>query len=170
MFSNTEKFLNKQIHRLEAQPITVSNNNGHDNSTELEPLLVHNEGNKLSRFLDFRKKKTDKLSSMSKDNRQQDIESKFTWWTKFYNSLNHEHTDGIQKHRLTIFDCELENVAEYNNLTDWAEPMSLMKGTNSKKLSGPKDIIYGTLKCNIRVIKTNEGDNKDALIDMRSSR
>lgn len=169
MFSNTEKFLDKQINRVDAQIVTESNH-VHDNGTELKPLLV-NTSNKLSKFLNFRKKKSDKdLTSMTKASRQQDVESKFTWWTKFYNSLNHEHTGGMEKHRLTIFDCELEKVAEFNNLTDWAEPMPLMKGTNSKKLSGPKDITYGVLKCNIRVIKTREGDNKDALIDMRTNR
>lgn len=170
MFSNTEKFLEKRIFRLEAQPL-VDTNNVHESGTEIEPLLVNNVTNKFTQVLNFRRKKTEqRRTSIPKAKRQQDVENKFTWWTKFYNSLNQEHSGGIEKHLLTIFNCELENIAEFSNLTDWAEPMSLLKGTNSKKLSGPKDITYGTLKCNIRVIKTSESENKEAVIDMRNNR
>lgn len=109
-------------------------------------------------------------TSISKANKLQAVEKKFTWWTKFYNSLNCDHKGGIEKHRLTIFDCELERLAEYSYLTDWAEPMKLQKGTNSKKSSGPRDVTYGTLKCNICVIKTSKSDDNEAVVDMRGNR
>lgn len=171
MFSNSEKFLEKQTHRSDVKPV-VESNNANDNATELDPLLVKRPMNKLSKFLHFRRKKDDdRRTSISQASKQQAVESKFTWWTKFYNSLNHEQSKGgIEKHRLRIFDCELENCVEFSNLTDWAEPMKLLKGTNSKKLSGPKFLTYGMLKCNIRVIKTGEGDNSAAVVDMGGNR
>lgn len=170
MFSNTAKFLEKRIHCSDTDQAEESNNI-HDNGTELDPLLVKQSINKFSKFLQFGGKKDNaRRTSIPKANQQQVVESKFTWWTKFYNSLNYEHKGGIEKHRLRIFDCELEKLVEFNNLTDWAEPMKLLKGTNSKKLSGPKDVTYGILKCNIRVIKTDEGDNGEAIVDMRGSR
>lgn len=170
MFSNTEKFLEKRIHRPDAEPV-VESNNINDNVTESDPLLVKNPMDKLSKFLQFRRKKDDdRRTSISQASKQLAVESKFTWWTKFYNSLNQEHKGGIEKHRLRIFDCELEKSVEFSNLTDWAEPMTLLKGTNSKKISGPKYLTYGMLKCNIRVIKTSEGDNSAAVVDMGSNR
>lgn len=84
--------------------------------------------------------------------------------------MNCDDKGGIEKHRLRVFDRELEKVDEYSCLTDWAEPMNLIKGTNSKKLSGTKDLIYGMLKCNICVTKTGDGDNNDAVVDVRGNR
>lgn len=168
MFSNTEKFLENETNRSAAQSV-VESIHSHHNGTESDPLLVKKLTNKISIFRRFRGK-NERRTSTSKANRRETVESKFTWWTKFYNSLNHEHEGGIEKHRLRIFDCELEEVEEFSNLTDWAEPMKLLKGTNTKKLSGPKDVTYGLLKCNIRVIKTGEGDNSEAVVDMRGNR
>lgn len=170
MFSNTEKFLEKKVQRSDAQPV-VESKDIQINGTESDPLLIKHPNNKFAKFLNFRRKKDiERRTSIPKANQQQLVESKFTWWTKFYNSLNAEHKGGIAKHRLRIFDCELERIVEFRNLTDWAEPMKLLKGTNSKKLSRPKDVTYGTLKCNIRVIKTSEGENGEAIVDMTGSR
>lgn len=170
MFPNTDKFLEKQIHRSSAQTV-VETNNKYANGTEFDPLLVKQPANKFFNFIQFRRKKdSERRESIPKANKQQVVESKFTWWTKFYNSLNQEHKGGILKHRLRIFDCELEKSVEFSNLTDWAEPMKLLKGTNSKKLSIPKDVTYGLLKCNIRVIKNSEGDNSEAIVDMKGNR
>lgn len=179
MFSNTEKFLQKQIERPRVEGKIDLDNMGHphDNATELDPLIVDSNDDrptsKLTKFMNIRKKMSAlNLSSVPKPNRQQDAENQFTWWTKFYNSFNHESSGGrgIEKHRLKIFDCELEKLIEFDNLADWAEPMMLTRGTNSKKSSGPRDITYGMLKCNIRVTKTSEGGCKNALIDVRQNR
>lgn len=170
MFSNTEKFLARKIQRSDAQPV-VESNNTNDNGTESDPLLVKHPNNNFSKFLNFRRKKDiERRTSIPKANQQQIVESKFTWWTKFYNSLNSEHKGGIEKHRLRIFDCELERIVEFSNLNDWAEPMKLLKGTNSKKLSRPKDVTYGMLKCNVRVIKSREGESSEAIVDMTGNR
>lgn len=170
MFSNTGKFLEKEIHRSDAQQL-VESNNIHASGNELDPLVVKQPTNKISNFFQFRRKKdSERSTTLPKANKQQVAESKFTWWTKFYHSLNHEHKGGMVKHRLRIFDCELEKMIEFSNLTDWAEPMKLLKGTNSKKLSIPKDVTYGLLKCNIRVIKTSDGENSEAIVDMRGNR
>ncbi|XP_037045765.1 otoferlin [Bradysia coprophila] len=167
MFSNTGKFLTKPVDRSNEQT-GVESNKTRRNRTE---LLVKQPMNKLHKFLHFPKiKARESGKSVSKASKQRVVENKFTWYTKFYNSLNCDDKGGIEKHRLRVFDCELEKIDEYSNLTDWAEPMNLMKGTNSKKLSGPKDVIYGMLKCNIRVIKTSEGNNNEAVVDMRGNR
>lgn len=169
MFSNTEKFLKKQYHRSDAQPVNELKKI-HENRTELHPLSDRIPATIFSKFLQFhRKNDNERRASLPKVNKQQIVEGKFTWWTKFYNSLNGGLDGGIEKHRLRIFDCELEKIDEFSNLTDWAERMTLLKGTNSKKISGPKFETYGILKCNIRVIKTSEGDNSKA-IDMKGNR
>ncbi|KAJ6640633.1 Fer-1-like protein 6 [Pseudolycoriella hygida] len=171
MFTNTEKFLEKRVKLSDKRPHIESNDVIKKNGTDTEPFLMKRSASQIIKLLNFRRKKNSKCRTfVAKNDKQHVLENKFTWWTKFYNSLNHENKGGIEKHRLRIFDCELEKLAEYSNLTDWAEPMTLMKGTNSKKSSGPKDVAYGMLKCNIRVMSTNEGDNNEAMVDMRSNR
>lgn len=168
MFAHTEKFLKKPITPSDGQTVVEANNIQRNRTEQLaKPPII----NKFYKFWNFPKIKVRRRStSVSKGSKQQIAENKFTWYTKFYNSMNCDDKGGIEKHRLRVFDCELEKVDEYSCLTDWAEPMNLIKGTNSKKLSGPKDSIYGMLKCNICVTKTSDGDNNDAVVDVRGNR
>lgn len=84
-------------------------------------------------------------------------EENFTWWTKFYNSMNH-HSDDKEptlKHKLVIFDRELEKQSEYRFLQDWAETMHIYRrrsSTRSQRNSGSE--VYASLKCFLRIEKS----------------
>lgn len=96
--------------------------------------------------------KNSKLTIQRKWKRQ---ELEYTWWTKFYNSIDInnklDETNSTNKHYLKIFPNELEKQIEYNFLQDWAEPMSLIKGIMRKKNTIPIEEIYGQLKCSISI-------------------
>lgn len=85
-------------------------------------------------------------------------EQNFTWWTKFYNSMNHncsEDNEPTTKHKLVIFDRELEKQSEYRFLQDWAETMPIYQrrsSASSQRKSGSK--VYAALKCFLRIEKT----------------
>ncbi|XP_033149587.1 otoferlin [Drosophila busckii] len=81
------------------------------------------------------------------------INSNFTWWTKFYNAMyeDEEHTADRCKHSLIIYPNELEKQAEFSFLQDWAVPVPLVHGVKFKKHGPPKEDIYATLKLQIKI-------------------
>ncbi|KNC25719.1 Gram-negative bacteria-binding protein 3, partial [Lucilia cuprina] len=80
-------------------------------------------------------------------------ESEFNWWTKFYNSGFLEPCTALSdfKHKLCIYQNELEKQPEFSYLNDWAEPHSMVHGIRYKKNALPKEEIYATLKLHIKI-------------------
>lgn len=80
-------------------------------------------------------------------------EKEFTWWTKFYNSGIVASSNSISrfKHKLSIYQNELEKQPEFSHLHDWAEPLQLVHGVRYKRNSLPKEEVYATLKMNIKI-------------------
>ncbi|KAL5291464.1 hypothetical protein ACFFRR_010702, partial [Megaselia abdita] len=76
----------------------------------------------------------------------------YTWWTKFYNSAETSvHHKNIHKTSLVIYNSELENQAEFNNLQDWAVSVPLVRGNKNRKNANSKEEVYGILRCQIRI-------------------
>lgn len=75
-----------------------------------------------------------------------------TWWTKFYNSFH--SSNGISqaafKHSLRIFNSELENQPEFEQLRDWADCIQLSSRTASNKES------YAAVKVNVQIRQCSE--------------
>ncbi|XP_062132086.1 otoferlin [Drosophila sulfurigaster albostrigata] len=80
-------------------------------------------------------------------------DKRFTWWTKFYNSVHddlHDRTH-LCKHSLVIYPNELEQQPQFGFLQDWAVPVPLVHGVKFKKYGPPKEDIYATLKLQIKL-------------------
>ncbi|XP_037905651.1 fer-1-like protein 6 [Hermetia illucens] len=104
-------------------------------------------------------------------------EREFSWWTKFYNSVEHGDDNAIDvtKHHLVIYGSELENQIEFNFLQDWAEPVPLIRGIQHKRNGPPKEESYASIKCHIEVKKCksqsqNVGPNEKLLKNARNVR
>uniref|UniRef100_A0A1A9WPX1 C2 domain-containing protein n=1 Tax=Glossina brevipalpis TaxID=37001 RepID=A0A1A9WPX1_9MUSC len=80
-------------------------------------------------------------------------ENSYNWWTKFYNSGIVEHCGALSsyKHRLCVYQNELEKQSEFSFMIDWAEPLLMVHGVKYKKNAMPKEEVYATLKLNIKV-------------------
>ncbi|XP_030572579.1 fer-1-like protein 6 isoform X1 [Drosophila novamexicana] len=80
-------------------------------------------------------------------------DSRFTWWTKFYNSmhLDPDETAHLCKHRLVIYTTELEQLPQFSFLQDWAVPVPLVHGVKLRKHGPPKEDVYATLKLQIKL-------------------
>uniref|UniRef100_A0A1B0G2Q0 C2 domain-containing protein n=1 Tax=Glossina morsitans morsitans TaxID=37546 RepID=A0A1B0G2Q0_GLOMM len=80
-------------------------------------------------------------------------ENSYNWWTKFYNSGIVEHCGALSsyKHRLCVYQNELEKQSEFSYLIDWAEPLLMVHGVKYKKNAMPKEEVYATLKLNIKI-------------------
>ncbi|XP_055604569.1 fer-1-like protein 6 [Uranotaenia lowii] len=89
-------------------------------------------------------------------------ESEYSWWTKFYNSCSSNPSE--LRHRLKIFDCELEAVPEFEKFHDWSKPIPLFSVLEN--ISG-YPLPYTKLKCKI-LIRTNQKSNSVSKIAMDS--
>uniref|UniRef100_A0A1A9ZTS0 C2 domain-containing protein n=1 Tax=Glossina pallidipes TaxID=7398 RepID=A0A1A9ZTS0_GLOPL len=80
-------------------------------------------------------------------------ENSYNWWTKFYNSGIVEHCGALSsyKHRLCVYQNELEKQSEFSYMIDWAEPLLMVHGVKYKKNAMPKEEVYATLKLNIKI-------------------
>lgn len=80
-------------------------------------------------------------------------ENDFNWWTKFYNSGFIEPCGAMSdlKHKLCIYQNELEKQAEFSYLNDWADTFSMVHGVRYKKNVLPREEIYASLKLNIKI-------------------
>ncbi|KAM8708996.1 hypothetical protein ACLKA7_015893 [Drosophila subpalustris] len=97
-------------------------------------------------------------------------DKRFTWWTKFYNSINDDRQDKshLCKHSLVIYPNELEAQPQFGFLQDWAVPVALVHGVKFKKHGPPKEDIYATLKLQIKLTpcrchKPDDGGGGDML-------
>lgn len=92
-----------------------------------------------------------KPNQLQEETRRPSMESHYTWWTKFYNSLKDPEYCNEDIHKLVIFHSELENQKEFQNFTDWAHPVELIQGSESQKnLLGNS---FGILKCSMKISK-----------------
>lgn len=84
--------------------------------------------------------------------------SGFTWWTKYYNSIKYSSDyDCTQKHRLRIYDAELEQQAEFGWLRDWADSVDLQKVPDKfTRNRQRKKKIYAQLKIDIQVRRCSD--------------
>lgn len=93
-----------------------------------------------------------------------------TWWTKYYNSVRQPDGDGdmfggtTHKHRLTVYDTELELCEEFGYLRDWSDCVDMVVvGHGDKPLEkkhqkagkgGPTTVrSYAQLKIDVKVRK-----------------
>lgn len=65
-----------------------------------------------------------------------------------------------EKHRLIIYENELEKQAEFNCFEDWATPMALIKKGSNRKHPENDQESYGILKCRVNVQKYLRTDRK----------
>lgn len=99
---------------------------------------------------------------INKSTKNSSNETHYTWWTKFYNSFTPtDHLDRSQKHSLIIFDSELENIREFRNLRDWAEPVPLNRNNQKKKDIQFIEKPYADMKINVKVQKYFGNDQFD---------
>lgn len=83
--------------------------------------------------------------------------SNFTWWTKYYNSLRHSSDyDCTQKHRLRIFDAELESRPEFGCLRDWADCLDLIKHSERPPRKSVQRKAYARMKIDVKVLRFPE--------------
>lgn len=76
----------------------------------------------------------------------------FTWWTKFYNSVQHsDDYDCSQKHRLRIFHAELESVPEFGGLRDWSDRLDMLPAGQSSSSS-----VYAQMKIDVKVRRCSD--------------
>lgn len=133
----------------------------YESFNENQPLLIQKQqkpsySSKISKMRHMISRSLQRLPNSSrsglfiKSSPSANNETQYTWWTKFYNSMN----PNAQKHSLVIFDCELENRREFQNLHDWAEPVALHSQNGSqKKAIQFIDKSYADLKINVKVRK-----------------
>lgn len=113
---------------------------------------------KLSRFSDIVKAKmktTFRRVHMSQPDvprRMLASSSGFTWWTKYYNSIKHfADYDATQKHRLRIFDSELENQQEFHFLRDWSDCVDMLKSSDKITRKPVRRKAYAQVKIDVQV-------------------
>lgn len=95
------------------------------------------------------------------------VDTQFTWWTKFYNSMWTGRQDGLNKckHKLIIYNGELEKQPQFSFLQDWAVPVPLVHGVKLKKHAPPKEDVYATLKLQIKLTPCECAKATDAFGD-----
>ncbi|XP_007516850.2 myoferlin isoform X2 [Erinaceus europaeus] len=85
------------------------------------------------------------------------------WWSKFYASTGEHEKCGqyIQKgySKLKIYDCELEDVAEFEGLTDFSETFKLYRG-KSEENEDPS--VVGEFKGSFRIYRLPDDPNEPA--------
>ncbi|XP_058828007.1 otoferlin [Topomyia yanbarensis] len=85
--------------------------------------------------------------------RRGSLEAEYTWWTKFYNSCSSQPSD--YKHKLKIYPCELEKIAEFEQFQDWCTTMQLFKKTSQNPLKLTKP--YCSIKCKVWIKASSGG-------------
>lgn len=105
--------------------------------TNVNQIKVKRVLSRLPKFLQFHS------STMHIDSIQ--IDSEYTWWTKFYNSNRAQDFKNDTLHDLKIYHSELEKQSEFQMFRDWAYPIELRSGKKSEK--------YATLKTSIKISK-----------------
>ncbi|XP_017954999.1 fer-1-like protein 6 [Drosophila navojoa] len=95
------------------------------------------------------------------------VDSRFTWWTKFYNSMWIGGDDGLHKckHKLVIYSSELEKQPQFSYFQDWAVPVPLVHGVKMKKHGPPKEDVYATLKLQIKLTPCEGANTEDGVGD-----
>lgn len=95
------------------------------------------------------------------------VDSRFTWWTKFYNSMWIGNDDGLHKckHKLVIYSTELEKQPQFSYFQDWAVPVPLVHGVKMKKHGPPKEDVYAILKLQIKLTPCESAKTEDGVGD-----
>ncbi|XP_055841993.1 otoferlin [Episyrphus balteatus] len=159
MISNPRKYLRSQMALCDLdeldESIIVQMGEGDEESLPLLPkksILKKSFANRVQNWVTqvFPKKETFKPSQSP---RSRIDESEFNWWTKFYNSmyLQTQNQDSTIKHKLVIYDSELEKQPEFSYLSDWAESFNLVHGVKIKKNKPPKEQVYANLKMHLKL-------------------
>lgn len=149
-------------------------------------LLLNSEKPHLTKYkkilskLPKTKMKSSKTNNTYSHQTPANIDDKhFNWWTKFYNSMNHSGittnyaAEPITKHKLQIFDTELEKQPQYDYLQDWAETIQINRKSDKHHASAYDDKrsgseIYSSLKCFLKIEKCltiDGGDGGTKMVD-----
>lgn len=151
MVSRPEKFFVKE---------NICKNIIYEMDTEIEIDGIEETDNLLNKVKEnnstFKKKFREFLNKENGNERlivsnRRKSQNEYTWWTKFYNSFE----NNPNKHKITIFNSELEKQKEFNFLQDWAVPFKLLKGSSKKVQKSD----YCTLKCSIKINKIENPEN-----------
>ena len=88
-------------------------------------------------------KEIKKIIPNSKNKCKMNVESNYSWWTKFYNSFDEDETNN--KHKLKIFKNEIELEENFSKFHDWAVPFDLVRETSKRNEK------FCVLKCCIKI-------------------
>lgn len=143
----------------EHQPLLES---GKDPTGAIMKLKTQSQGfinmHRLTRLMKKRLQPlTSKDNPVDSSQRMLSSLSGFTWWTKYYNSIKYSSDyDCTQKHRLCIYDAELEQQAEFGRLRDWSDCVDLHKMPEkcARKMQPRK--VYAQMKIDIQVRRCSD--------------
>ncbi|KAM7358215.1 ferlin family C2 domain-containing myoferlin misfire [Cochliomyia hominivorax] len=183
LIANSKRYLQKEkitpcipqehISKDDLDYITINLEKGNSGTeiSETKPLIPKVSNSYWRKIFNKLKKSSQEAQTENFNLKEIYDENEYSWWTKFYNSSFIEPCIALNsfKHKLCIYQNELEKQPEFSYLSDWAEPLSMVHGVRYKKSILPQEETYATLKLKFKITpckceRNNDGSADDAQI------